>query len=94
MPDHLHMVLELLPGQQGLDAGLLHFLDRYTSWTTHMSWKYGLRGKLWQHDQYDRLLRDAEEFETRCRYVLNNPVRKGWVEDWTGWPHSGIMDEW
>jgi REP element-mobilizing transposase RayT len=90
MPDHLHAVLELSLGNEGL----LHFLDRYKSWTTQASWKYGLHGKLWQHDQYDRLLRDAEEFETRCRYVLNNPVRKGWVEDWSDWPHSGIMDEW
>jgi putative transposase len=90
MPDHLHAVLELTPGNEGL----LHFLDRYKSWTTRATWKYRLRGKLWQHDQYDCLLRNAEEFETRCRYVLSNPIRKGWVEDWAEWPHSGIMDEW
>jgi putative transposase len=96
MPDHLHAVVHLRAPAPGLPApeNLLTVFGRFRSYTTHESWKLGLRGTLWQHDQFDRLLRDGEEFETRCRYVLNNPVRKGWVEDWQDWPYSGVLDEW
>ena len=94
MPDHLHLVVELGRTENALTPDLLTQLGQFRSYTTRAAWGAGLQGRLWQHDQYDRLLRDDREFSTRCRYVLDNPVRKGWVEDWTEWRHSGILEEW
>ena len=96
MPDHLHAVVQLMPGAGGKPPrkDLLQVMGEVGSFTTRQAWDAGLPGRLWQHDQYDRLLRNDREFDTRCRYVLNNPVRKGWVEDWSLWPYSGILDEW
>jgi REP element-mobilizing transposase RayT len=95
MPGHLHAVLQLEP--QDADRNrkdLLDLVAEYKSFTTRRAWSVGLSGRLWQRDQYDRLLRSDREFETRCRYVLENPVRKGLVEDWTLWPYSGMPDDW
>ncbi len=31
----------------------------------------------WQHESYDRLVRDAEEFRRIDNYIVRNPVRAG-----------------
>jgi putative transposase len=52
----------------------------------------GLRGRaFWQDESYDRLVRDAGEFERIARYIENNPVRAGLVgcaEDYL-WSSAG-----
>jgi putative transposase len=95
MPDHLHLVVQLKRRPTAEDArDLLDHVGDFKSFTNRAAWTTGLRGQLWQHDQYDSALRTARDFETRCHYVLNNPVRKGYVEDWTHWPYSAIPDPW
>lgn len=106
MPDHLHVILRLLPAGaatatdvdpledipvQELKALVAGF-KRYT--TTQVAWRHGLTGKLWQRDFYDHIGRKSEDIEAQCRYVLNNPVRGGLVEDWHKYPWCGILDEW
>ncbi len=42
-------------------------------------------GSLWQHQFWDRFVRNAKEFTARLQYMHLNPVRKGLVaraEDW------------
>ncbi len=95
MPDHFHAVIQRVVAEGRPSQGdLLQELADFKSYTTRCAWKCGFPGKLWQHDQHDRLLRNDREFSIRCQYVLNNPVRKGWVDDWTLWPYSGILDDW
>jgi putative transposase len=96
MPDHLHLVVQLTAGEGASlpRQDILTVLAQFKSFTTRSAWKAGLDGQLWQHDQWDRLLRHEREFHQRCQYVLDNPVRKGLVEDWTLWPYSGVLDEW
>jgi REP element-mobilizing transposase RayT len=47
----------------------------------------------WQHESYDRLVRDGQEFRRIERYILLNPVRAGlaprpelyrWSSAWAG----------
>jgi putative transposase len=43
------------------------------------------RGPLWQHQFWDRFVRNAEEFSHRLDYMHYNPVKRGLVnrpEDW------------
>jgi REP element-mobilizing transposase RayT len=96
MPDHLHLVVQLRApeGAATTPVSLLRVMEGFSSFTTRQAWQYGLHGKLWQHDQYDRFIRTDREFSQQCQYVLNNPVRRGLVEDWTLWPYSGILDDW
>ena len=45
----------------------------------------GSRGPLWQHQYWDRFVRDEREFNERLEYLHLNPVKKGLVkrrEDW------------
>lgn len=98
MPDHLHAVIGLVgAGAQPAQAliNLRQLMARFKRFTTtQVAWKHGLHGALWQRDFYDHLTRCREDFETQCRYVLENPVRKGLVSEWRDFRWSGIMDSW
>ena len=103
MPDHLHFVCRLTEeqvkrfnaGARGeVEEGVLDHLARFKSFTTSQSWKVGFEGKLWQRSSYDRVLDLEKPFVEVVRYVLENPVRKGFVEDSWEWPYSVIVDHW
>ncbi len=103
MPDHLHFVCRLTDrdvrwvnaGVRGTQPeGTLDHLARFKSYTTKQSWTHGLQGRLWQKSSYDRVLDLARPFEEVARYTLENPVRKGLVDDWQDWPYSRIVDPW
>jgi len=46
-----------------------------------------------QHQPFDSVLREEDRkgdaFADLVGYILRNPVRKGWVDDWQDWPYSG-----
>jgi REP element-mobilizing transposase RayT len=103
MPDHLHFVCRRTDydakwtkaGARGIvQEGVLDQLGRFKSFTTNASWKLGLHGTLWQKSSYDRVLDMEKPFEEVVQYVLDNPVRKGYVADWAKWPYARIVDPW
>ena len=87
MPDHLHFLAS--PREDG--RSVLTFTDQYKGKTTHRSWAICWRGKLWQPRYYDHMVRKEEDLLAIAEYILNNPVRKGLVEDAGVWPWSGHM---
>jgi len=50
-------------------------------------------GEFWQHESYDHYVRDEEELDRTIRYILNNPVKAGLVDDWKKWPFTYINPE-
>jgi REP element-mobilizing transposase RayT len=102
MPDHMHFVCRptvsggfINAGSRGfLPESTLDHLARFKSFTTSASWKHGFSGPLWQRSSFDVILDETRPFEVVAGYVLENPVRKQLVADWTMWPFSGIVDEW
>jgi REP element-mobilizing transposase RayT len=103
MPDHLHFICRLTErdvkilnaGARGkVEEGVLEHLGRFKSYTTHLSWKHGFKGKLWQKSSYDRVVDLDKPFEEIVQYILENPVRAGLVEDWREWKYSAILDDW
>ncbi|HVA49317.1 MAG TPA: transposase [Pirellulales bacterium] len=103
MPDHLHFLCRLTErelklvnaGTRGLvPEGVLDHLSRFKSYTTNKSWRFGIRGQLWQKGSYDRVLDLDWPFEEVAVYILSNPVRRGLVKDWNEWEHSVIVDPW
>jgi len=51
------------------------------------------QGSFWEHENFDRAIRDEEEWLRTIGYVLNNPVKAGLVGDWQDWPHSYCRPE-
>ena len=88
MPDHLHLAVS--PGECGWK--LSRSIGAFKSYTTHRSWQYGFRGKLWQKSWYDHIARKEEDLVAICQYILANPVRKGLVKHAEDWPYSDMVD--
>ncbi len=86
MPDHVHLLVSPERGQD-----VVSFIQSYKSKTTRIYWGMGNRGKLWQHGFYDHILRQEESIQGIARYILENPVRKGLVDDFRDYPFSGSL---
>lgn len=82
MPDHLHL---LASPKQG---NLAQVIGRWKSFTGHLLRNEGLMGACWQRGFYDHALRKEEDVEKAAEYIVNNPVRKGFVKTWGDYPYS------
>lgn len=67
-------------------ASIMHSIKRYTARESNRLLER--QGAFWQAESYDRYIRNSEEWERTIRYVLNNPVKAGLVNDWREWPWS------
>ena len=88
MPDHLHLLLS--PSHR---TSIVEFVRDFKGETTHVSWRHGLKGSLWQRSFYDHFLRTNEDLERAVKYILENPVRAGLAQDaaayrFSGWPRG------
>ena len=89
MSNHAHVVFTPLEDGKGGHVALsriMHSLKRYTA--TEANKILQRRGKFWQHESYDHIVRDEAELNRIRRYILQNPVKAGLVEDETTWPYS------
>jgi len=83
MPNHVHVLLEpkvplarITHGIKGVSARLANRI-------------LGRSGRpFWQDESFDRWLRDEAEFRRTVRYIENNPVRAGLVQNPEDWPWS------
>lgn len=51
------------------------------------------KGSFWWEDNWDTFMRDLEDEEGTVRYIRNNPVKAGVVEDWKEWPWNYVAGE-
>jgi len=77
MPNHVHVVVTPYAGYE-LASILL-------SWKTHsakmINKAVGRRGRFWQREYYDRLIRHQAAFDGIVSYVLKNPIKAG-IPNW------------
>jgi REP element-mobilizing transposase RayT len=46
----------------------------------------GHKGTVWQEESFDHVLRSSEGLDQKIRYVLDNPIRHGLVQDCSEYP--------
>jgi REP element-mobilizing transposase RayT len=85
MPNHVHVVVRLLPGRD-----LATVVKAWKNFSARSA-NHALQrtGRFWQPEYYDRLIRSGDELNRALRYVLNNPAKadlKDWIWVWSaGW---------
>jgi len=84
MPDHLHLLISLYQ----CDRSLPDLIRGLKYATTRVA-----RKSIWQRSFHDHILRPSEDAAEVCRYILENPIRKGLTNDFDQWPHAGMLDE-
>lgn len=84
MPNHVHVVVEILPGWEV--GPLAHAWKSDTG--NEANKLLGRRGGFWQGDHSDRAVSDGFHLESALRYVEDNPVKAGLVPTPGAWPFS------
>jgi putative transposase len=83
MPDHLHVLLV------GEEKSSLHRFMKTFKQESSFAFAKAHAGPLWQRSYYDHVLRRKEALEEVALYILNNPVRKGLVDDYESYAFAG-----
>ncbi len=84
MPAHLHFLFD----PSGDEKDLIKLIKLIKGRSAQKINKiYGKRNT-WQESFYDHILRKEEDIKHISFYILNNPVRKGIVDDWQKYPYS------
>ena len=84
MPNHVHVVVTPYPGY-----ALSDILHSWKSFTAHrINALLGRKGRLWEEEFFDHLVRNERDFEKFVRYTEENPVAAGLCERPGDWPFS------
>jgi REP element-mobilizing transposase RayT len=82
MPDHCHVIFmadtgydleKIMKGIKGVSARKVN--DSRSS-----------KGRLWQTESFDRIMRNEKELNGKLLYMLNNPLEAGLAEDRWNYP--------
>lgn len=84
MPDHAHFLLRGIQDYSDVLKAMKTYKQHSGFWL-HQHYP----DVHWQKDFYDHIERSEEDVRKRIRYILNNPVRKGLVDDWQTYPFKG-----
>jgi len=76
MPDHLHAILSVF-GNRSLESTV-------SSWKRLTAKRLKIR---WQRGFFDHRLRSESSAQQKWKYVMQNPVRAGFVSTPEGWPY-------
>ncbi len=84
MPNHAHILLRPL-----LNVQLSKILHSIKSYTAHEANKLlGRTGQFWQHESFDRYIRNNEHFVNVIKYIERNPVKARLCDEPSGWEFS------
>ena len=95
LPDHLHAVWTLPPGDADFSIRWRKIKGRFTHWTglsvpTTPSKHRKREAGLWQRRFWEHAIRDDADFDRHVGYCLWNPVRHGLAARPEDWPYSSI----
>ena len=90
MPDHLHLLTSPVADRDASVAAFTKWFKRWFNdgyWNSRPSVADGTsRTWQWQEGCFDRLLRSDESLSEKWKYLRQNPVRAGLVQNPDNWP--------
>jgi len=88
MPDHVHMIFRPLVDREAMEVySLATIMDAIKSASAHkINKSLGRKGRVWQPESFDHVLRSSEGLDAKIQYILENPVRSGLAGSWAEYP--------
>lgn len=77
LSDHFHLIIQPMEKCEGAYYSLSEIMHGIKSFTAH---KIG--EPVWQHENFDRIIRDKEELFEKMNYVMENPIKAGLAGDY------------
>ncbi|MCD9187507.1 MAG: transposase [Pyrinomonadaceae bacterium] len=87
MPDHFHALIGT--GESKMTLGRI--CGDFKSLSTREFWRY-YKGKMWQRQFFDHIIRNEIDFLETVEYIRENPVKANLVKVWTDWKYYGEPD--
>jgi REP element-mobilizing transposase RayT len=78
MPNHVHVVARLFPGQEL--AKVVKAWKNFSARAANQT--LGRKGRFWQREYYDRIIRNGDELARSIKYIVENPAKAG-LKNWT-----------
>jgi len=72
MPNHLHWIVTF-GNHKGCNYALSDVVGAFKSLSTRAVWKVGRKGRLWQPNYYEHIIRGEEALDRIRNYILQNP---------------------
>jgi len=103
MANHVHLLIEMMsyeqlaPGSSASTtaayplAETLRLLKGRTA--RYCNQALGRTGAFWHHESYDHVVRDDKELGRIVKYIVENPVKAGLVDDWRQWRYTYVAPE-
>jgi REP element-mobilizing transposase RayT len=88
MPNHAHILFTPLAGVH-LPV-LMHSIKSYSAQMANKI--LGRQGQFWQHESFDRYIRDTRHFAAVRRYIEHNPVKAGLCKRPEEWRFSSAYE--
>ncbi len=88
MPDHVHLICTPLVNEQAMEvrplAEITHAIKGASAHKINQ--ELGRKGRVWQAESFDHVLRSSESLDQKGHYLRENPVRQGLVSRWEDYP--------
>jgi putative transposase len=91
MPNHVHMLMTLLPNAPVLFKIMQHLKRNSATQGNKLLGRTG--SAFWEEESYDHIVRSEDEFFRILNYILQNPVKAKFVSEWQEWPFMFIKPE-
>ena len=81
MPDHVHLIFTPKVDEERMEIrSLASIMDAIKGASAHKINKaLSRKGRVWQTESFDRVVRSSESLDAKIAYILANPVRAGLV---------------
>jgi REP element-mobilizing transposase RayT len=88
MPDHVHLIFTPLIDRGAMEVcSLATIMDAIKGASAHkINKSLGRKGRIWQPESFDHVVRSSEGLDAKIQYLLENPVRRGLVSEWAAYP--------
>ena len=94
LPDHLHAIWTLPPGDDDYSARWRVFKSRFTQLMVNdgIDIEKNAKGEynLWQRRYWEHTILDKADLNRHVDYIHYNPVRHGYAPSPAGWPYSSF----
>ena len=80
MPDHIHLIIRLNETINEADDPKNQMIPHIVSTFKRLCTKE-IGSNVFQRSYYDHIIRDREDYETRMRYIYDNPVKRYYEEN-------------
>jgi len=87
MPNHVHLLLHPKKGYNL--SRVMHGIKGASA--RKINQHRGTKGRIWQNESYDRIVRNGKEFDVKLKYMFNNPLKKRLTDDpsnYAGWYYN------